>query len=66
MNNQINIFLMIQIISVINALTLGWNVKKTGQNRYELTIKKSECHAWRINDLGKIVDDLVTYNFKFV
>lgn len=40
MNNQ-NILLLylIQIISIYNAILMGWNVKKLGKNTYELTKK---------------------------
>jgi hypothetical protein len=64
MNNRNNIFLflLLQVITVYNATTLGWHVKKTGDNTYEFTIKKATCDMWKINDLGKIIEDIVSYN----
>ena len=64
MNNQTNIFmlLLIQIITIHNAISLGWNVRKIGINRYELTIKKSRIdNAWNIPNLEKIINDIVSY-----
>jgi hypothetical protein len=63
MNNRNNIFLflLLQMITVYNATMLGWNVKKIGINTYEISIKKSACDTWKINDLNKIIDDIVSY-----
>ena len=63
MNNQNNIFLflLLQMISVYNATMLGWNVKKIGCNKYEFSIKKKSCDTWKINNLNKIIEDIVSY-----
>jgi hypothetical protein len=54
--------LLIQIITIHNAISLGWNVRKIGINRYELTIKKSGiANAWNIPNLEKIINDIVSY-----
>ena len=36
MNKDILLYI-IQIISIYNAIKLGWNIKKIGKNKYELT-----------------------------
>ena len=36
MNKDI-IFYIIQIVSIYNAILLGWKVRKIGNNKYELT-----------------------------
>lgn len=61
-NNNIFLFTLLQIVSIYNAIILGWNVKKIGANTYELTIKKTTCDTWRINDLSEIINDIVSYN----
>ncbi len=64
MNNQTNIFMfcLIQMITIHNAISLGWNVRKIGTNKYELTIKKKQLsNAWYIPDLEKIINDIVSY-----
>lgn len=60
--NNIFLFLLLQMIVIYNATVLGWNVKKIGSNRYEISIKKASCDAWKINDLNKIIEDIVSYN----
>ena len=64
MNNRNNIFLflLLQMISIYNATMLGWNVKKIGSNTYEFSIKKKSCDTWKIRNLNKIIDDIVSYN----
>jgi hypothetical protein len=42
---------IIQIISIYNALIMGWNVKKIGINTYELTIKKNNIVNMKLEDL---------------
>ena len=64
MNNQTNIFmfLLIQIISIHNAVSLVWNVRKIGKNSYELSIKKNDTrNALYIPSLEKIINDIVSY-----
>jgi len=38
-NQNILLLYLIQIISIYNAILMGWNVKKLGKNTYELTKK---------------------------
>jgi hypothetical protein len=59
--NNIILFSLLQIIAVYNATVLGWNVKKIGDNRYEFTIKKKTNDLWKIDDLSRIIDDIVVH-----
>lgn len=36
-NQNMLLLYLIQIISIYNAILMGWNVKKLGKNTYELT-----------------------------
>lgn len=38
-NQNVVLLYLIQIISIYNAILMGWNVKKLGKNTYELTKK---------------------------
>lgn len=38
-SQNILLLYLIQIISIYNAILMGWNVKKLGKNTYELTKK---------------------------
>lgn len=51
-NQNILLLYLIQIISIYNAILLGWNVKKLGKNTYELTKKIDVLD----NNLTKFVD----------
>lgn len=56
-----NILLYIlQIISIYNAIAMGWDVRKIGLNKYELTKKNIREHNI---ELDKLVDQLVSFNF---
>ncbi|ARF09847.1 hypothetical protein Indivirus_4_19 [Indivirus ILV1] len=62
-NNHENFFMfwIIQVITIHNAISMGWNVKKIGSNKYELTIKKSNSINRYNNNLKKIINDIVSY-----
>ncbi|MCJ7637746.1 MAG: hypothetical protein MUO21_09685 [Nitrososphaeraceae archaeon] len=64
MNTNINMFMFwfIQVMTIHNAISLGWNVKKIGSNKYELSIKKGDEHtSWNIPCLEKIINDIISY-----
>lgn len=44
MNNEYYFILLylVQIISLYNAISMGWTVKKIGVNKYELSTKNKE------------------------
>lgn len=50
------IIYIMQIISVYNAILLGWKVKKIGNNKYELSIKNVEAENINLLDfINKLV-----------
>lgn len=51
-NQNILLLYLIQIISIYNAILMGWNVKKLSKNTYELT-KKIDVSD---DNLMKIID----------
>ncbi len=62
MNNiKIFIFLLIQIMTINNAVSLGWNVRRIGSNKYELTIRKDNKN--NKSCLKQIMNDIVSYDF---
>ena len=44
-NQNILLLYLIQIISIYNAILMGWNVKKLGKNTYELTKKIDKSNS---------------------
>ena len=61
MNNEYyNIMLyLIQIISIYNALMMGYNVKKIGINKYELTIKRTDDADIKLDE---VINNIVSFN----
>jgi len=61
MNNEYyNIMLyLIQIISIYNALMMGYNVKKIGTNKYELTIKRTDVADIKLDE---VINNIVSFN----
>lgn len=61
MNNEnYNILLyVLQIISIYNAIIMGWDVKKIGLNKYELT--KKNIRGENIG-LIELISKLVTFD----
>lgn len=53
------ILYLIQIVSIYNAIIIGWNVRKIGINKYELSTKNNN-----IADFGlrEIIETIVTFN----
>lgn len=50
------ILYIIQIVSIYNAVILGWKVKKIGYNKYELSKKNIEPTKFKFNDfITKII-----------
>jgi hypothetical protein len=59
MNTEYNLLLcIIQIISIYNALMLGWNIKKIGRNKYKLIIKNENIAKMKLTD---IVNNIVSF-----
>lgn len=53
------ILYLVQIVSIYNAITMGWNVRKIGMNRYELSTKSKE--ATKIG-LAEIIENIFAFN----
>jgi len=41
---------LVQVISLYNAMSMGWEIKKIGVNKYELTTKNKEIGNIRLRD----------------
>ncbi|QKF93904.1 hypothetical protein QKU48_gp0446 [Fadolivirus algeromassiliense] len=64
MNTEYNILLYIlQIVSIYNAIVMGWDVKKIGMNTYELTKKNIRDKNIDLNEFvnSLISSDNITY-----
>ena len=61
MNNECYgvLLYLIQIISIYNALLSGYNIKKIGENKYELTSKRKENIDMKLGDL---INNIVSLN----
>lgn len=53
-DQNILLLYLVQIISIYNAILMGWNVRKLGKNTYELT-KKIDTYN---NKLPEIIDTI--------
>lgn len=49
---------LIQIVSIYNAIFLGWKVKKIGLKTYELSKKIKEPNTFDINEF---INDIVSF-----
>lgn len=62
-NREIMLYL-VQIISIYNAIILGWQVKKIGLNTYELSRQISDNVCDYNYDLNNFVNNIVTIKKK--
>ena len=53
---------ILQIITVFNAIVMGWNVKKIGNNKYLFSKKISEIKESDYN-LSHFSDNIIKWNF---
>lgn len=49
-------FYVLQIITIYNVVKLGWDVKKIGENTFELSKKNNNIHF----DLENFIDEITT------
>ena len=59
MNSKMFILWFVQIMTINNAISLGWNIKKIGSNKYELTLKKN---SQNINCFERMIKNIVSYD----
>lgn len=61
--SYIIVLYVLQIMSIYNAIIMGWNVKKIGSNKYELTKKYITGQNIELTDLvNKLVSGESQYN----
>ena len=60
MNKDILIYI-IQIVSIYNAILLGWKVRKIGNNKYELTKSNQNMESFC---LEKFIKNITTVNLE--
>jgi hypothetical protein len=63
MDQQYKIVLLyiIQIVSIYNAILLGWSVKKIGLKTYKLSKKINDQNSF---DIKNIVNEIISFNIK--
>ena len=52
---------IIQIVSLYNAIVLGWKVRKIGNNKYELTKSNRDMESFC---LETFIKNITTINFE--
>ena len=59
--NRELILCILQITTLYNAMQYGWNVKKIGNRRYELSKKLSEINDFNDFNLDVFVNSITNY-----
>lgn len=63
--NNVKMFMLwfVQVMTIHNAISLGWNVRKIGLNKYELTLNKNDSRtSWDINCFERMIKNIVAYD----